>query len=271
MAKQVQLRRGTTAELSSVTGAEGEVIVDTTKDTITLHDGYTAGGIPMLREDVGNLAAQSVGIDKISISGASPKQALVINEAGTDLEYGDVENHTGYTAFLEYIDSAARFVGLYGATGGQGTDRALLPFNHVVDPFDILVNEGSNQFQVRQTGVYFFVGAVTGHNDAHHTVPYLYDNTNTRFARRPNATWTGPDTWMAPLVGYDSNQNPTQAEIYEPYWLETGVNYTIRWSNENNSSSLGTSTSYLFGNFTIGGVNKRNRLMAAQLIRVVGY
>ena len=88
MAKQVQLRRGTTAELSSVTGAEGEVIVDTTKDTLTLHDGYTAGGIPMLREDVGNLAAQSVGIDKISIAGGAAYNALKINAAGTGLEYG---------------------------------------------------------------------------------------------------------------------------------------------------------------------------------------
>jgi len=88
MAKQVQLRRGTTAELSSVTGAEGEVIVDTTKDTLTLHDAYTAGGIPMLREDLDNLAAASVGIDKISISGGSANKALKINSAGTGLEYG---------------------------------------------------------------------------------------------------------------------------------------------------------------------------------------
>ena len=88
MAKQVQLRRGTTAELSSVTGAEGEVIVDTTKDTLTLHDNYTTGGIPMLREDLDNMAAASVGIDKISISGGSAYEALKINAAGTALEFG---------------------------------------------------------------------------------------------------------------------------------------------------------------------------------------
>ena len=88
MAKQVQLRRGTTAELASVTGAEGEVIVDTTKDTLTLHDAYTAGGIPMLREDLDNLATQAVGIDKLSIAGASAGQALKVNDAGTAIEFG---------------------------------------------------------------------------------------------------------------------------------------------------------------------------------------
>jgi hypothetical protein len=86
MAKQVQLRRGTTAELSSVTGAEGEVIADTTKDTLTYHDGYTAGGTPLLREDLDNLADQSIAINKIVKGSAS--QVLKTNGAGTGLEWG---------------------------------------------------------------------------------------------------------------------------------------------------------------------------------------
>jgi hypothetical protein len=88
MAKQVQLRRGTTAELSSVTGAEGEVIVDTTKDTLTLHDAYTAGGIPMLREDLDNLANNSVNIGKIDGTTAAAGQVIKQNSAGTGLEFG---------------------------------------------------------------------------------------------------------------------------------------------------------------------------------------
>jgi hypothetical protein len=88
MAKQVQLRRGTTAELSSVTGAEGEVIVDTTKDTLTLHDAYTAGGIPMLREDLDNIANQSITPAMMSIAGSNPYDALMINAAGTAVEFG---------------------------------------------------------------------------------------------------------------------------------------------------------------------------------------
>lgn len=50
MPTQVQFRRGTTAEHSTFTGAEGEITVDTTKDTAVVHDGSTAGGFPLLPE-----------------------------------------------------------------------------------------------------------------------------------------------------------------------------------------------------------------------------
>ena len=45
MATQVQLRRGTSAQHTAFTGAVGEVTVDTTLDTLKVHDGATAGGI----------------------------------------------------------------------------------------------------------------------------------------------------------------------------------------------------------------------------------
>jgi len=60
MAKLLKLRRGTTSEHSSFTGAEGECTVDTTKDTLVVHDNSTAGGRPLLREDLNNIAAGSV-------------------------------------------------------------------------------------------------------------------------------------------------------------------------------------------------------------------
>jgi len=55
MAKQLKLRRGTTSQHSSFTGAEGECTVDTTKDTLVVHDGSQAGGRPLLREDLDNI------------------------------------------------------------------------------------------------------------------------------------------------------------------------------------------------------------------------
>ena len=44
MATQVQFRRGTSSENDAFTGALGEVTVDTTNDTVRVHDGSTAGG-----------------------------------------------------------------------------------------------------------------------------------------------------------------------------------------------------------------------------------
>lgn len=49
MATQVQFRRGTTAEHAGFTGAVGEVTVDTTLDTIRVHDGASAGGIRLAK------------------------------------------------------------------------------------------------------------------------------------------------------------------------------------------------------------------------------
>jgi hypothetical protein len=59
----VQLRRGTDTEHSSFTGAEGEVTVDTTNDTLRVHDGTTAGGIRLakLSEAGGSGTVTSVG------------------------------------------------------------------------------------------------------------------------------------------------------------------------------------------------------------------
>ena len=50
MAKRLQLRRGSTAEHSTFTGAVGEVTIDTDKDVVVVHDGVTVGGKPMAEE-----------------------------------------------------------------------------------------------------------------------------------------------------------------------------------------------------------------------------
>ena len=49
MPKQVQLRRGTTSDHTGFTGAEGELTIDTSKDTAVVHDGTTAGGHPLAK------------------------------------------------------------------------------------------------------------------------------------------------------------------------------------------------------------------------------
>ena len=60
MAKLLKLRRGTTSQHSSFTGAEGEVTVDTDKETLVVHDGSTAGGHPVAAEDMANVSSASI-------------------------------------------------------------------------------------------------------------------------------------------------------------------------------------------------------------------
>lgn len=73
MSIQLKLRRGTTAQHSTFTGAEGEVTVDTDKDTLVVHDGTTPGGKPVLSASAGavgttNLADSSITTVKIADS-----------------------------------------------------------------------------------------------------------------------------------------------------------------------------------------------------------
>lgn len=60
MASRIKFRRGSTTEHASFTGAEGEITVNTTKDTLVVHDGATAGGFEMMRADLDNLGSTAI-------------------------------------------------------------------------------------------------------------------------------------------------------------------------------------------------------------------
>lgn len=47
MPTQVQFRRANTSDMASITGANGEIIVDTEKMVVVVHDGVAQGGFPM--------------------------------------------------------------------------------------------------------------------------------------------------------------------------------------------------------------------------------
>ena len=51
MSRQIQIRRGTKTQHASFTGAIGEVTMDTTNNTLRVHDGKTVGGSEMLSRD----------------------------------------------------------------------------------------------------------------------------------------------------------------------------------------------------------------------------
>ena len=67
MTTAVQHRRGTTAEHATFTGLEGEVTIDTTKDTAVIHDGVLAGGYALAKETLANVNPSTLG----AITGAA--------------------------------------------------------------------------------------------------------------------------------------------------------------------------------------------------------
>ena len=70
MATQLQIRRGTTAQMNAFTGAEGELAVNTSTDTVHVHDGATAGGFALAKADGSNIGTYAGSFTTISASGA---------------------------------------------------------------------------------------------------------------------------------------------------------------------------------------------------------
>ena len=85
---QVKLRRGTTAQHGSFTGAEGEVTVDTDKDTVVVHDGSTAGGHE-LRKKSDTIAGSEIdndAVDTAQIAANAVTSTEIANDAVTSTE-----------------------------------------------------------------------------------------------------------------------------------------------------------------------------------------
>ena len=130
MAKKLQLRRGTTSQHSSFTGAIGEVTVDTDKKVVVVHDGSTAGGIPLSKaSDAAELideddfssnsatkvpsqqsakayiaaTSQPLDADLTSLAGCQTGAAAAL-AALTSTEVAIIDGATLTTAELNYVD-----------------------------------------------------------------------------------------------------------------------------------------------------------------------
>ena len=91
MAKRVQRRRGTTVEHTTFTGYDGETTVDTTKDTVVVHDGTLAGGYPLAREDLSNVnLANKIGVAELNLVDGTVNQVIKTNGSGT-ISFGTID------------------------------------------------------------------------------------------------------------------------------------------------------------------------------------
>ena len=140
---QVQRRRGTTAEHASFTGALGEITVDTTKKTVVVHDGTTAGGIPLAKEDLANTTAVTTAGTQ-TITGAKTFQGAVTFQTPVAVSSGGTGATTASAArnALGVLASASpSYTG--GLTGDAG-----------------VINIGSGQFY-KDTSGNFGIGTTT--------------------------------------------------------------------------------------------------------------
>src|SRR5262245_11012514 len=120
MPKQVRLRRGSTTQHATFTGADGEVTFDTTKKCLVVHDGITPGGNPLtgfVLLNPGDENALQVINSKLQISGGTEDHAFIV----------DRETQLGNVAVVGVADLAGRTL-----VHGFAKIPYLLPYASVV-------------------------------------------------------------------------------------------------------------------------------------------
>ena len=130
MAKLLKLRRGTTSQHGSFTGAEGEVTVDTDKETLVVHNGATAGGSALSRAD-------------------SPDNQKTRWGTGNDLEIYHDGSHSLVTNSTGYLRLMAGGSGVTISNGDNSETIAAFLKNGAVD----LYYDNSKKFETTSTGV----------------------------------------------------------------------------------------------------------------------
>ena len=103
MPTQLQLRGGNTAQNASFTGLSREVTVDTTKHTLVVHDGTTAGGYELALADLSNVTG-AVGAT-YGISAETATGGVNLRLTGSDSTTDDVKLAAGSNVTLTRTDA----------------------------------------------------------------------------------------------------------------------------------------------------------------------
>ena len=132
MAKRVQRRRGTTAEHSTFTGYDGETTVDTSKETVVVHDGALAGGYPLAREDLSNVT-NKIGVQQLNLGEGTAGQVLTTNGSGTlsftTIDASGTTIGGDLTGTVANAQIAANKVGIAELNVSDGTANQVLKTN----------------------------------------------------------------------------------------------------------------------------------------------
>jgi|TARA_B110000259_G_scaffold59474_1_gene70314 hypothetical protein len=150
MSKLLQLRGGTTSEHSSFTGAVREVTVDTTKDTLVVHDGSTAAGFALARESVLTATTTTAGNANTLAAAALPKAGGtvtgLVNMSDQILQRTVLKDYgeTKVAMAAHAVDLELGNVFTYTLSGGQTVTFTNPPASGTAGSFTMIVTNGGS-------------------------------------------------------------------------------------------------------------------------------
>lgn len=211
--KQVQRRRGSTAEHAAFVGAVGEVTVDTTRHQQVVHDGATPGGFRQAREsDLVDLAAE---VD--------------------DIKAGTVATPVTYTGGV--LDLSAKPPGAYTVALNANITSVLLPAGHAGRQDNLSI-----QFTQAGVGTYTVTGWPAGVSWSGGVAPQVQLGvgaiTYLELRNLNNSGWVGGQSGGGPVGGVFYENSTTVATSYTistgknamsagPITIATGVTVTV--------------------------------------------
>ena len=247
MSTQIQRRRGTTSDHSTFTGAGGEITVDTTKNTIVVHDGSTQGGFPLAKESA--LASTVGALTDVTISSVGAGEILkysgsewvnnTLAEAGI-VATGDIgstvqaydANLTSFVTALT-LPTADGSAGQFLKTNGSGTvSFASIPtINTLNDIGNVTITSAASGEFLQWSGSAWVNATVEAFDTQTHTTTAT---SQVSIAEYAHATYDG----VKAVVTADDGTNRSIAEILITHNGTTAI--ATEYAQLNTSTALAT-------------------------------
>ena len=188
MPTQLQLRRGTTSQNNSFTGAAGELSVDTTLDQLRVHDGSTAGGIfvPVEGGDLG-LSGNTNPAASTTSFGTPANAVIRVSATGVaNLIMGDASATSGFNLDIRgtaNVSSIATTIGGLTQANVAGVAAELIPsgtiiaFGGTTTPNGYLLCDGATPLRSTYSRLFSAIGTGFGAGNGNNTfaIPDLKD------------------------------------------------------------------------------------------------
>lgn len=235
MSKSVRLRRGSSIDHTQFAGAEAEITVDTTLDTIRVHDGVTLGGFRLLNADKdSNIASEILTANKIYYKNSFASLA-------------QFPSATQYPGMVAYSQAQSR---AYVSTGVEWT-QLTLPTDllaYVSDLIPASTDAGDLTLIQSKVGSSAILKTLrTGTN-----ITLAADTTGIRIS---SASYTGANiSSAAGAVGvYASTDSDAHQLKFKSIRAGTGV--TVAAAVDGNEINIDTVLKQAFNTVRVGGVD----------------